>query len=341
MTNKRILIGLVIFLSSLVASGHAVTPEVRLPAWHKIDVKIHSWNPQGNVLLLAVTIDTISVPLRDISVNVLWPKEFRARSDEQKISVLEKGKNWRTLHTVQCPSTFDGWIEVAVAARPDPIAMKGAIAGIATLTPLVKEALFAEVKEFTKPIAIGRSIPLFLDNNIVALSPAQLLFSSVWPLNENRFLILWSTPGIFTNAAIESTFNLFREAVMETNPEKALSSLNLILKQTIEMREPIEFKLIDESTIAVPIVYFREAITVDKIIVANLKTPEKAIAKLLAFLKGKRPGQIDAFVWANIGTLQYISKSFAESSESYRRALQCIPTWPMINKWLEESRRQK
>jgi len=87
---------------------------------------------------------------------------------------------------------------------------------------------------------------------------------------------------------------------------------------------------------SVPLNVFRDAMTMNRAVLAAAREPGSAIAmgRIERLVRQAHPNFTTAFGWANVGVLQAEAGLTPRACESFREALNQIPAWPLVRGWL-------
>ncbi len=320
------------------APAAAVTPDVRLPAWHALEVRVTEWNPAKGEVGIDADLRSLDVPLRDLAAEIHWPKPVEGRGGRKTADALPAGQVWNTRHAAAGLSLpFDGWIELELLARPDADAIRRKVEGIATYSPAMHRVMLGEVAALKIPISIGRNLSLYTDNNIAVLMPEALVFQPVL-LAGARALHLW-LPDVASDGPLRSALGKLRAGITQDGPAPALDEAIKAVDEAMgAASDTVEISFGDgRPAFAVPLNVFRDGMTMNRAVLAVAREPESAIALgRLERLVRQTPNFTTAFGWANVGVLQAGAGLKDRARDSFAEALRLIPAWPLVRGWQKE-----
>ncbi len=337
---EKALVALLLVFAWACSPNFAVTPDIRLPEWKSVSIRFTDFEPISGILQMEVMLKSQKVPLRDLSVSVKWPEGFKAKNEPAKLSILGKDQEWKTNHSSVAPKEFDGWIELEILGRPDQTAMKALLLADKEISGMRRNLLLAEVQQFSKPMNFGQGIPLHLDRNIAGGAPADFLFAPLWPV-DGRYLHLWAPEGDLGEKEISESFVGFRKAIQNQNLNAALLALGIIEERLKGREGSIELKKSADTVLQIPMKTALDGITLDRASLSGLKSPQEGISALGKILKNPEPVFGSPFGWANLGILQAQAGKPGLSVESWKNALDQLPSWPLVRSWSQKSGRSK
>lgn len=320
------------------APAAAITPDVRLPAWHALEVRVSEWNPAKGEIGIDAELRSLDTPLRDLAAEIHWPKPVEGHGGRKTAEALPAGQLWNTRHSATGLAVpFDGWIELELLARPDAGAIRRKIEGTATYTPAMRQVMMGEVAAMKTPISVGRNLALYTDNNIAVLMPEALVFQPVLRTG-SRELHLWM-PDIASDGSLRSALGKLRAGI---SAERLAPALDEAIKAVDEAMgvasDTVEISFGDgRPPFAVPLNVFRDGMTMNRAVLAAAREPESAIALgRVERLVRQTPNFATAFGWANVGVLQAEAGLKERARESFGEALKLIPAWPLVRGWQKE-----
>ncbi|MBP7633586.1 hypothetical protein KBA41_05420 [Candidatus Ozemobacteraceae bacterium] len=316
----------------------AVTPDVRLPAWHALEVRVSEWNPAKGEIGIDAELRSLDVPLKDLVAEVHWPKPVEGRGGRKTADALPAGQLWSTKHSAAgLTIPFDGWIELEMLARPDSAVIRRKIEGTATYTPAMRQVMMGEVAAMNAPISIGRNLALYTDNNIAAMMPEALVFQPILNAGSRR-LHLW-VPDIASDGSLRSALGNLRASIDTGKPAPALDEAIKAVDEAMgAASDTVEISCGNgRPSFAVPLNVFRDGMTMNRAVLAAAREPESAIALgRVERLVRQTPNFATAFGWANVGVLQAGAGLKDRARDSFGEALKLIPAWPLVRGWQKE-----
>lgn len=316
----------------------AVTPDVRLPAWHTLEVRVSEWNPAKGEIGIDAELRALDVPLRDLAAEVHWPKPVNGSGVRKTADALPAGNLWNTRHSASgLTIPFDGWVELELLARPDADAIRRKIEGTATYTPAMRQVMMGEVAAMKLPISVGRNLALYTDNNIAVLMPEALVFQPVLKVG-SRGLHLWM-PDVASDGPLRSALGKLRAGIASERLARALDeAINAVDEAMGAASDTVEISFGDgRPPFAVPLNVFRDGMTMNRAVLAAAREPVSAIALgRVERLVRQTPNFATAFGWANVGVLQAGAGLKDRARESFGEALKLIPAWPLVRGWQKE-----
>ena len=141
----------------------AVTPDVRLPAWHALEVRVSEWNPAKGEIGIDAELRSLDAPLKDLVAEVHWPKPVEGRGGRKTADALPAGQLWSTKHSAAgLTIPFDGWIELEVRDDGEgvPAAAQERV-GLGT-TRARLEALWPSASVTIRPVANGQGTSVLI-----------------------------------------------------------------------------------------------------------------------------------------------------------------------------------
>lgn len=318
--------------------ANAVTPDVSLPAWHTLKVQVSEWNPSKGEVCIDADLRGAGMALSGLAAELHWPAPIENRSGRQTAAGLAAGRSWKTRHAaagVKLP--FDGWIELEMLAQPDAGAIRKVVEGVTTYTPAMRQVMMGEVAAVKAPIAIGRSLALYADSNMAVLMPGTLVFKPVLKAG-SRQLHLWM-PKAASAGALAQALAKLRASIGADNPAPALDEAIRAVDEAMGIAsDAVEIACDDgRPPFTVPLNVFRDAMTMNRAVLAAAREPGSAIALgRIERLIRQTPSFTTAFGWANVGVLQAEAGLTERACESLKEALGQIPAWPMVRGWLND-----
>ncbi|HOY65904.1 MAG TPA: hypothetical protein PLP29_03390 [Candidatus Ozemobacteraceae bacterium] len=333
-TTAALLLGIA---GGLGSPAFAVTPDVRLPEWHALTVHVTEWNPAKGEVAIESELRSCGVPLTDLSAELHWPEPARSRNGgRQGAPALEAGKTWSVRHAAAGVTVpFDGWLELEVAARPDAGTLRKKLDAIATYTPAMRQVMNAEVAAISAPIPVGRSLPFYADKNIAVFMPRALLFTPVAGMGE-RALHLW-IPEITSPAALAGPIGKLRASLGTAGAAPVLGdAVKAVDEAMAAAGDAVEVACGGEKPpFLVPLNVFREAMSLNRAVLAAANERGSAIAlgRLERLVRQSPPGFATPFGWANLAVLQAEAGLGPRARDSFTKALELIPAWPLVRGW--------
>lgn len=333
-TTTALLLGIA---GGLVSSAFAITPDVRLPEWHALAVRVTEWNPAKGEVAVESELGGCGMPLTELSAELHWPEPVRPLgSARQSAPSLDAGKTWAVRHVAAGVAVpFDGWLELEVAARPDARALRKKLEAIATYTPAMRRVMNAEVDAIAAPIPVGRSLPFYADKNIAVFMPKSLLFTPMACLGE-RALHLW-VPEIASPAALAGAIGKIRASLGTAGGPLVLGdAVKAVDEAMTAAGDAVEVACgSGNPPFLVPLNVFREAMSLNRAVLAaaNERGSAIALARLDRLVRQSPPGFATPFGWANLAVLQAEAGLVARARDSFAKALELIPAWPLVRGW--------
>ncbi|MBF0501511.1 MAG: hypothetical protein HQM09_15335 [Candidatus Riflebacteria bacterium] len=332
--QMTLLLGIVMTAPSV----SAVTPDIRLPPWHKLESRILSWDGKGD-LVIEIEMHALKVRLHALSAKIGWPKAMSGNVKTAHADVLEPGGSWKSSHIAHAPATFDGWIELDAAAFPDATGLETEIRQIATYTEMMRAVLLNEAKNFKTSIPLGRSIPLHLDENIAALLPRELLFSPTRSVG-TQSLFFWAPPGTLGTGPVADAFAAFRKAIHDQDDSAALTAIGQLEKDISIMPAGdvmLSFKTTDGSETGISRVVVLESLTANRACLEVLMNKSNALQNLSALAEQAKNRVSGPFVATNLGVFYKKTGRSGDAVTLWRQALALNPAWPLVRTWLRDS----
>ncbi|HNW36919.1 MAG TPA: hypothetical protein PKM25_18415 [Candidatus Ozemobacteraceae bacterium] len=325
------------FTGSCLSSANAVTPDVSLPAWHTLEVQVSEWNPPTGEVSIDADLRGTGMRLSDLSAELHWPKPIESRSSRQEAALLAAGQSWKTRYAgtgVKPP--FDGWVELEVHARPDQAVLRKNVERISTYTPLMRRIMIGEVEAVKAPLAVGRSLPLYIDKDIAVLMPRALVFTPVLKMG-GRSLHLWM-PECSSDGPVAKALSGLRTSLgTEPSPRMLDEAIKAVDEAMTAASDSVGIRCEGGNPpFSVPLNVFRDAMTMNRAVLAAAREPGSAIAmgRIERLVRQAHPNFTTAFGWANVGVLQAEAGLTPRACESFREALNQIPAWPLVRGWL-------
>lgn len=340
-TTAALLLGIA---GGLGSPALAVTPDVRLPEWHTLSVRVADWNPALGEVAVEAELRGSGMPLTELSADLHWPETVRAKTGRQSMPSIETGQSWTSRHTasgVKIP--FDGWLELEAAARPDAGALREKLGAIATFTPAMRQVMEGEVAAISGPLPIGRSLPFYADENIAIFIPRSLAFVPTAKIGE-RALHLW-VPGIASPAALAEALGNLRKSLGPdgTSPVFA-DAVRAVDEAMTAAGDTVEVGCGgDKPPFHVPLNVFREAMSLNRAVLAAANERGSAIAlgRLERLVRQAPPGFTTPFGWANLAVLQAEAGFLPRARDSFAKALGQVPAWPLVRGWRDRLETKK
>lgn len=321
----------------------AVTPDVSLPAWHTLEVRVSEWNPAKGEACVVADLRGLGMPLSGLAAELHWPEPVRSGSGRMKSAGVAAGESWKTKYTASnITPPFDGWIELEMLARPDSGAVRKAVENISTYTPGMRLVMMGEVAALKDSIAIGRSLAFYADQNMAVLMPGALAFKPVLKTG-SRPLHLW-TPEAASEGPLKQALSKLRASVGTENPTTALDEAIKAVDEAMGIAsDAVEIASADgKPPFTVPLNVFRDGMTMNRAVLAAAREPGSTIALgRIERIVRQAPNFTTAFGWANVGVLQAEAGLTERSRESLREALSLIPAWPLVRGWLKDLEKVK
>lgn len=331
------------FAGACAAPAAAVTPDVRLPAWHALEVRVAEWNPAKGEINIDADLRSLDIPLRELAAEVHWPKPLEGRGGRKTAEALPAGRLWNTRHSARgLTIPFDGWIELELLARPDADAIRRKVEGIATYSSAMRQVMMGEVAAMKTTISIGRNLSLYTDNNIAVLMPEALVFQPILRAG-SRQLHLW-VPDVASDGSLRSSLGKLRASITTDRPTPALDEAIKAVDEAMgAASDTVEVTFGDDRPpFTVPLNVFRDGMTMNRAVLAAAREPESAIALgRVERLVRQTPNFATAFGWANVGVLQAEAGLKDRARESFGEALKQIPAWPLVQGWQKELEKGK
>lgn len=331
---RNILFSLLLLVLSVSEAG-AILPQMELPEWNRTRVRVVSWNPSTREIGVETTIEALGVPVLDLAATIDWPDGFERKTPEASVTRLEPGKKWVATHIALAPKAYEGFLEIVISARPDQESLRRQVESIATLSALAKTVMLKESGTFVQPVPLGRSIQLYIDENIAIPMPHQALSRPLVPLN-SRSLFVWAPETNLGGGLVAETYDAFKKALKAGDADGAIKDLAVLddllgkAGNTVSLgREPNQ-----GIQLRTPLV--RETLLQAKFCLMSKKNLPEAILGMRDLEKDSRPSLGVGFFQANLATLLWAGGYKKESAEYYRKALELIPAWPLVEKWSNE-----
>lgn len=318
-------------LAVLLSSGalFAMSPQIRLPEWHKTRITVTDYNSERNQLEIQVEIAAEKVTLRQISSKVHVPADISINAETRERKILKPGDKAVFIHRLSIKADYCGWIEVDLQAQPDQDEMTELVKKTHANEPIAAAILLEEAKAINQPIHIGTSMPILVRKDIAFSSSQEVAFKPELKVNKSDFYLWYPPAGIGRGIAAE-TLRAFDSALRMAHPGRAESAAKLILKRFEGNSEPLTLEKDNGETFMIPANMVTELINAN---LATLRAIEKRDpAELAELVKTMRPGFTRPFLQFNLGSLYEMLNRKKDAAEAFKKAVEDIPAWPMAAK---------
>lgn len=330
MTRLLLLCALVL----LISPATAVTPDIRLPQWHQLDLFLKP-APKADSLQLIVRIHAPLTDIRDVSISMRLPNGMAVTPAELKQPLIKKGESWEAVFTTAVKPGTSGWVEIAAAARPDIPQMDQWLKSVATYTATARLILQTEIQRFTAPLPIGRIFPFTMTSEISALLPREFLFQSV-PLGTANRVFVWAPDGEFSLPAPKRALRELRALMQREEWLKAAAAARS-LAACVQTASELTFMAQGQRRMTLSREMIEQAIAASipalEILAGNHDVAKKNLEEQVA---ENREQPFGAYVWANLGALHAVNKRNAEARDALNKALVLFPTWTIVRERLAQ-----
>ncbi len=324
MTRLLLLCALVL----LISPATAVTPDIRLPEWHRLDLLLKP-AAKADSLNLVVRLRAPLTDVRDVSVSMRLPNGLSVTPAELKQPLIRKGDTWEAVFTTGMKPGTSGWVEIAAAARPDIPQMEQWLKSVATYTATARLILQAEIQRFTDPMQIGRIFPITMTPEVAALLPREFLFQSL-PLGTANRVFVWAPEGEFSLPAPKRALRELRALMQREEWSKAAASARS-LANCVQTASELTFMAQGQRRMTLSKEMIEKAIAASipalEILSGNHEAAGKALDAQVAETQEQPFG---AYLWANLGALHAANNRNAEAREALAKALALLPTWTIV-----------
>jgi len=314
-------------------------PDIRLPDWYKTSFVVKYWNPGTREIRLSLDVEATLVPLKQLAAEVIWPVEFSSKSGKKSSILLPKGRSWKAEFVGLAPASFDGWVEITIAAFPEPAAMRKQIESSATYTSQVKAILLEEVRALEEPINIGLNAPLHIDGEIAISAPDLFIPSPVWPV-DGRSLLLWLPKANLENPKCRKIMISWEKSISQKDCGKAIeAAVNLL--DFFPASESVRLLTEHGTAISINPDLARQLLNVSIDALKGISAGPEDLSEQLRSFESRSPSFSDAFRAANLGVLFAAKGNNAKAGVAWKFALNRLPAWPMVKAWVQNIGRKK
>lgn len=305
--------------------GSAVTPDIRLPDWHRVHVQVTDWQPAKGRLEIVVRCSAVVVDLQRLSARIHWPKGFTNASDEQKRARVAASESVELVFSAIAPKHFQGWLEIQISALPNVEQMRAVINATPGLSDLRRLLLLQEAKNLRQPLPIGGSYPLTIDLGLAMLSPGDLLMTPTLDTPHGK-AFLWVPEAALGTGSLAKEVQAFRQAVKSGNVSKAEGAAAIVMGLLSNLRDPIPLQKGREESLDLTPETVRQLWQGNLLTLAALRAPRTALADLEGFAPNS--GTAQPFLWANVGLFHQLLGQAEQAAAARRQARVMIPAWP-------------
>ena len=327
---------LLLALLMLVSPVGAVVPDIRLPAWHRLDLLLKP-GPKPETVSLIVRLQAPLTDVRDLSVSIQIPQGMKTTPTTQVRPLLKAGDIWEATFEANVSPGLNGWVDVAAAGRPDIPQLERWLADVATYTGTSRLILQEEIRRFTEPAQIGRTFPLTVTAEGAVLMPREFLFQA-FPLGKSEQLFVWAPDGEFSLPAPKRALRDLRVLLQREQWSKAAASARA-LQGAIQNAAELTFMAADQRrmTLAKDLLNGCMAVSIQAL-EALAGNQEAALKQLVQLSADPLTRPHTAFLWANLGALHAANGKTAEAREAFTKALEIIPSWKTLQNRLNQIR---
>lgn len=331
--NYLATIALTTCFAMAVATGSAMSPEIRLPEWQKTRIDISEWKPEQKMLTIRVDIEATAARLENVLSQVHLPDEIKANPGRHERPVLEKGDKAVFLHQFSIEPGFAGWAEIELLAQPSREDILQLIRNAHAKEPATLAILEAEAMTISKPMPFGRSLPLLVRNDIAMCTAAPTALKPDLKAMNQEFYLWYPEAGLGKGLTGEG-LKTFSAALTTGNLKTAEAAGKMLTSRLETGKEPLSKTVNEKETFAIPTGIVIEMIKADleTLKAVNAKDPEI----LAVTVEKMQPCYTRPFLMYNLAALYESQKNKSKAREWYAKAIAEIPAWPLAEKHLAD-----
>ena len=330
------LLSLIYCLFMNAALVQAVTPQIRLPEWHRTSVAISEWKPDQGILVISVSIEANQVSLSNISSELHAPAELNAPADRHERAVLARGDKTVFMHKISVKPGFSGWFELDVRAQPEKSGMLALVAGTHAKEPLTRKILEEEVNTINQPIYIGTSLPVLLRDDAALSTMPEAAFNNAYEQNDRKYY-LWYPPESMGKGITAEGLKVYSAALHTASLSKADSAARMLLRKLENDKEALVIEKAGGETFMLPAMVACELINANQLTMRAVTSKKPEI--ITEYLTAMQPGYTRPFLYYNLALLENSLKKRAQAIKSLESALADQPAWPLAEKLLKKLKR--
>ncbi|HNV68206.1 MAG TPA: tetratricopeptide repeat protein [Candidatus Ozemobacteraceae bacterium] len=327
MTRLLLLCALIL----LISPASAVTPDIRLPEWHQLDLKLKPAEKTDS-LKLCVSVRALIADLRDLSISMRLPNGMTVTPAEQRQPFLKRGETWEATFVTGFKPGANGWVEIAAAARPDIPQMEQWLRNVATYSATARLILQTEIQRFIEPMQIGRIFPISVTTELSALTPRFFLFESL-PLGKAHRVFVWAPDGEFSLPAPKRALREMRALMQREEWGKAAASARA-LATAVQSAAEITFIAPGQRRMSLSKDMINSAIAASvpalEALAGNHEEAHQALQRQAT--EDKNP--FSAYIQANLGALHATNGRVSEARAAFTKALDLFPLWILMREQL-------
>ncbi len=329
--NYLATIALTTCFAMAAATGHSMSPEIRLPEWQRTKIDVSEWKPEQKILTVRVDIEAPATRLENVSSQVYLPAEIKTGPGRHERPVLEKGDKAVFLHQFSITPDFAGWAEIELLAQPSREGIIQLVRSTYAKEPATLAILEAEAMTISKPMPFGRSLPLLVRKDIAMCTAAPMALKPDFNTLGQEFYLWYPETGLGKGLTGES-LKTFGAALSTGNQKTAEAAGKMLISRLETAKEPLTMTVSEKETFAIPAGIVTELIKadLDTLKAVNNKDPEI----LAAAVKKLQPGYTKPFLMFNLAALYESQKNKGKAREWYEKAIAEIPAWPLAEKRL-------
>ncbi len=322
----------ILLLTFFATRLSAVSPDIRLPDWQKHEIRITEWQPEQKTLMLSVSIKAINTAIKDISCSMFLPWSQQT-TETKKRELLEPQDKAIFIFRLQVPETLSSWLDIDLRAQPDKEGLKNQIAKF-TDKPLTVKVLNDELKSLNAPIMLGKSIPVFVANDIALSATSELTFRPEIEINGHKFYI-WLPPANFGSGLTKESFKALKNALKSGNFKAAIAASKLLSRRIEKHEKPIAAKKDNGDTFIIPTPVLKQVLEANMALLQSLAANNDS-KPLQKHVKNAIPSFSRPFLLFNLGQIYNMHQQDAEAHKYLQMALKDIPAWPLAKKLIKE-----
>jgi hypothetical protein len=309
----------------------AVSPEIRLPEWNFTEFGIADWEPDQKLLQLKAVVEAKEVDLKNVSCQLFQDIAPNQNGNIKEKSLLAAGDKAVFIFRLQIEPEVSAWINFDLRAQPDQDDLRKVVSA-KNFKALTSEILNKEIESMNKPVAIGRTLPIFVAEDIALAVTREMAFRPAIK-HKNRKLYIWLPNGPVGQGIAAETFRALQNAVTAGNYRSAVAACKLLVRKLSEKNEPLVMEKSKDEKFMIPASVAREMLQADQALFEALESQN--YDKLKSFADAMKPAYSRGFVYFNHAQLLLSAKQNSEALKWFRKAAKDIPSWPEADRMIK------
>ncbi len=322
---------IVMILMFCASHSFAVSPEMRLPEWHKTEFGIADWSPEQGLLVVKAAISAPLVDLHEVSCSLQHDFSTMPPEPARTHKIIKKGDKAVFMFRLNVKPECHGWLNFDLRARPDSKGLLEAIQ-IHANKPLSKAILASEIEKLEKAILLGQSIPVFVAEDIVVGVTREIALRP-FAVDGNSFYV-WLPEERFGTGIVAETFKALKKSASANQFRSAAAACSLIINKLKGQKAGLRAEPAHGEIFEIP---NSVAVNLLELNHATFSALENSKHKRLQELtENMKSGYIKAFACFNLAMNKLKANKKPEGIALLKKAVELIPTWPKAQKLLEE-----